>query len=66
MTLYADNVKPYQLQSLMKWQKDADNCPMLDEIQGQKRCLVGGYRMVKPIYCTYDTCFARFAKNISG
>lgn len=61
-----EETKPYQQQIIMQWQQDAYKCPMLDIIRDQKRCLVGGFRMVKPIACTFETCFARFSKHISG
>jgi hypothetical protein len=59
--------KVYQQDNLKKWIQDAIKCPMRGLAETVKPfCKVGGYRHGGFMDCEYETCFARFAKHISG
>jgi hypothetical protein len=61
------DLKPYQVEAIRKWQKDSVDCPQRGtEPTVKPFCKLGGWRRGGYQPCEYFTCFARFAKNISG
>jgi hypothetical protein len=61
------DLKLYQLEAMRKWEKDALDCPQRGTAPTVKPfCKLGGWRRGGYQACEYETCFARFARNISG
>jgi hypothetical protein len=53
--------------NFINWVQDSVKCPMRGTNETVRPfCKVGGYRLGGFISCEYETCFARFAKHISG
>ena len=61
-----EKLKLYQLEQIHKWEKDAIFCPMREAGKEFAFCSINAHRHKDIQPCEYSTCFARFAKNISG
>ena len=62
-----ENMDRDRREFVKKWTTDAISCPMRSPPgTGSPFCRAGGWRFGGFMACEYDTCFARFAKNISG
>jgi hypothetical protein len=60
-------LKLYELEAIKKWQVAAIDCPMRGAPPTVTPfCKVGGWRRGGYGPCEYESCFARFAKNMAG